>query len=80
MVLVGEIVGVGVGFKNIIIVLLIPFMDGCDASVTIIVCACGFDVPNVTLKVLMPASDNVNAESTGSMASGSDEVKCTVPV
>ena len=28
MVLVGDIVGVAVGFKNMIIVLLIPFMDG----------------------------------------------------
>jgi len=80
MVLVGEIVGVGVGFKNIIMILLVPFMDGCDASVTVIICACGLDVPNVTLKFLMPASDKLKTKSAGSMASGSDEVKCTVPV
>jgi hypothetical protein len=56
IVLVGEIVGVAVGFRNMIIVLLIPFMEGCETSVTVMVCACGFEVLKDTLKFFSPVS------------------------
>lgn len=58
--IVGEIVGVAVGFRNMIMTLLIPFIDGFDTSATVMVCDCGFEVPKDTLKFLMPKSPGMN--------------------